>query len=151
MVLQLILDLEKILPSDARIDNFVSEDGLVTFDVTGTTKDEVADLIVALKKLDYIDAVLLTEIQDDDAPFTLGILAPEEKENTNAVVNGDEEEEVTEGPEVIFPITVQLRNKKGTEISDEVAVAIAGTGITVTPDPDEPNDQTTTAEEEVLP
>ncbi len=152
MVLQLILDLEKILPTDARIDSFVSEDGLVTFDVTGTTKDEVADLIVALKKLDYIDGVLLTEIKDDDAPVTLGILAPEEEEANNDALGDDEDERsISEGPEVIFPITVQLRNKKGTEISDEVAAAIAGTGVTVTPDPDEPNDQTGTAEEEVLP
>lgn len=154
MVLQLILDLEKILPADARIDNFISEDGLVTFDVTGTTKDEVADLIVALKKLDYTDGVLLTEIKDDDAPVTLGILAPEEEENNNnngMGAEGEEEENVTTGPEVIFPITVQLRNKKGTEISDEVAAAIAGTGVSVTPDPDEPNDQTGTVEEEVLP
>jgi type IV pilus assembly protein PilM len=154
MVLQLILDLEKILPADARIDNFISEDGLVTFDVTGTTKDEVADLIVALKKLDYTDGVLLTEIKDDDAPVTLGILAPEEEENNNnngMGAEGEEEENVTTGPEVIFPIAVQLRNKKGTEISDEVAAAIAGTGVSVTPDPDEPNDQTGTVEEEVLP
>lgn len=153
MVLQLILDLEKLLPSDARIDNFISDDGLVTFDVTGTTKDEVADLIVALKKLDYTDGVLLTEIKDDDAPFTLGILAPEEEEDNNNGMGegGEEEEHVATGPEVIFPIAVQLRNKKGTEISDEVAAAIAGTGVSVTPDPDEPNDQTGTVEEEVLP
>ena len=150
MVLQFILDLEKVLPSDARIDDFVSEDGVVTFDVTGTTKDEVADLIVQLKKLDYIDEILLTEIKDDDAPFTLGILAPEEDENDTTNEDG-ENENVSAGPEVIFPIAVQLRNRKGTEISDEVAAAIAGTGVSVTPDPDEPNDQTGTVEEEVLP
>ena len=149
MVLQLVLDLEKILPSDARVDNFVSENGEVAFDVTGTTKDEVADLIVSLKGLDYVEQVLLAEIKDEEAPFTLGILAPEEDDEETTDEEGNEIEKV---PEVIWPIAVQLRNRKGTEISDEVATAIAGTGVSVTPDSSEPNDQTTTTtEEEVLP
>ena len=149
MVLQLILDLEKILPSDARVDKFVSVDGAVGFDVTGTSKDEVADLIVALKGLDYVDEVLLTEIKDDDSPFTLGILTPDEDDEENTDEDGNV---IEKAPEVVWPIAVQLRNRKGTEISDEVATAIAGTGISVTPDPSEPNDQTTTTvEEEVLP
>ena len=148
MVLQLILDLEKILPSDARVDKFVSEDGTVAFDVTGTTKDEVADLIVALKGLDYVDQVLLKDIKDDEAPYTLGILVPDEKD-----LETDDDGNVIETvPEVIWPVAVKLVNRKGTEISDEVATAIAGTGISVTPDDSVPNDQTTTTvEEEVLP
>lgn len=148
MVLQFIKDLEVIMPQDARVDKFMSEDGTVTFDVTGTTKDEVADMIVALKGLDYIDGVLVKDIKDDNAPYTLGILVPEEDNNANDDEDGEDEN----APEVIWPIAVQLRNRKGTEISDEVATAIAGTGVSVTPDSSGPNDQTTTTvEEEVLP
>jgi hypothetical protein len=120
MVYQLILDLEKILPSDARIDDLASEDGLVAFEVRGTEKDEIADMVVALKKLDYVDTVILSDAQDDNVAYFLGIVDPVEDEDM-----GEEEAEALER-EVIFPITVQLRNRKGTELSDEVAAAISG-------------------------
>jgi len=120
MVYQLILDIEKCLPTDARVDDFQSEEGLVVFEVTGTEKDEIADMIVSLKKLDYIDSVMLTDAQDENAPYFLEIVDPVEDDDLT------EEEAEALKREVVFPITVQLRNRKGTELSDEVAAAISG-------------------------
>jgi hypothetical protein len=77
-------------------------------------------MVVALKKLDYVDTVILSDAQDDNVAYFLGIVDPVEDEDM-----GEEEAEALER-EVIFPITVQLRNRKGTELSDEVAAAISG-------------------------
>ncbi|MBR3040940.1 MAG: pilus assembly protein PilM [Lachnospiraceae bacterium] len=119
MVLQFITDLEQILPSDAHIDKFASVNGSCSFEVTGTTKREVADIIIKLKKLDYVSGVGLTTIKDGLAAYALGILD---------VV--DENGKVIEDVEVIrsveFPIAVQLKNAQGTAVSDEVAAALAG-------------------------
>jgi hypothetical protein len=93
---------------------------VVAFQVTGTEKDEVADMIVSLKKLDYVDSVIVSDIQDENAAYFLQIVDPIEDEGM-----GEEEVEALQR-EVVFPITVRLRNRKGTELSDEVAAAISG-------------------------
>lgn len=148
MLLQFIKDLEKSLPDDAYIDGLQSVEGSVTFEVTGTTKREVGDIIIKLKGLPYVSGVALTEMQDELAPYKL---------DPPILVMGDDEGHVAD-PETIerqvkFPILVQLKNETGTAVSDEVAAALAGTttvdlsGATGDAAPVE----TAPAEEEVLP
>jgi len=148
MLLQFIKDLEKSLPDDAYIDSLQSVEGSVTFEVTGTTKREVGDIIIKLKGLPYVSGVALTEMQDELAPYKL---------DPPILVMGDDEGHVAD-PETIerqvkFPILVQLKNETGTAVSDEVAAALAGTttvdlsGATGDAAPVE----TAPAEEEVLP
>ncbi|MBQ3889773.1 MAG: hypothetical protein II740_00315, partial [Lachnospiraceae bacterium] len=126
MVLQFIKDLEKALPSDAHIRKFDSVDGVVAFEVTGTTKKEVGDVIIKLKALPYVSGVGLTAMKDELAPYkmyppeTMPIL--EFSDNEGHVVDPESFER-----SVIFPLVVALKNEAGTAVSDEVAAALAGT------------------------
>ncbi len=128
MVLQFIQDMEKILPSDMYIDAFQATEGVVSFEVTGTSvengKEEIADFIVKLKGLDYVSGVSLTSITDDYAAYRPGVEIPE-LYGAIAEGNGDDAEFELEF-QTRFPISVQLKNSEGTAISDEVATALAG-------------------------
>ncbi len=129
MVLDLFTELEKILPDDAYINKFNSAEGLVNFEVTGSNKEEIADMLVALKKLDYVSGASLTTVKDDLVPYELNIIPLEEEM---------QDDEYVFTRKVIFPITVQLKNEKGTAISDAVANALAGdTTGGVTPEGEE--------------
>lgn len=148
MLLQFIKDLEKALPDDAHIDKLAAVEGVVSFEVTGTTKREVGDIIIKLKALPYVSGVGLTAMKDELAPYKMDppILAMSDGEGH--VVDPEEFER-----QVIFPLVVQLKNETGTAVSDEVAAALAGTttvdlsGATGDGAPVE----TAPAEEEVLP
>lgn len=133
LLLQFVNDMEKALPSDAHIDKLQAVDGVVAFEVTGTStelgKEEVADFIVKLKALDYVNGVMLTKVEDELAPYRpdVEVLSPEDyiaqfmpegQNNNNA--------EIELPYAVSFPLQVQLKNAQGTAISDEVAVALAG-------------------------
>ena len=155
MLLQFINDMEKALPADAHIDKLQSVDGTVAFEVTGTSaelgKEEIADFIVKLKGLDYVSGVMLTKASDTLAPYRpdVEVLSAEDfiEANTQNTQNGQNEE--FEIPyEVVFPLEVQLKNAQGTAISDEVAVALAGSTAATT---DENGNavETATVEEEV--
>ena len=121
-VYQFIVDLEKILPSDAKIKNLSATEGVVSFEVYGTTKEEIADVIIKIKGLDYVSATGLASAQDELAPYFLEppLLNVPDTDGQNA-------EEAGVVREVIFPLLVQLENKTGTVVSDEVAAALAGT------------------------
>ena len=129
MLLQFIKDMEKALPADAFVDNVVANDGVVTFQVTGTSetlgKEEVADFIVKLKQLDYVSGVMLTSMDDELAAYRpdVEILDPANEDN----LQGGENELFFN---VVFPIAVQLENKQADAISDEVAAALAGASNT---------------------
>ena len=129
MVLQPFNDMERVLPSDAHIDKFSSVDGLVSFEVTGTSetlgKEEMADFIVKLKELDYVSGVMLTTASDVLAPYREDVNVLELEDllaQYQVPVGADFELEYA----VVFPLTVQLKNAQGTAISDEVAAALSG-------------------------
>lgn len=131
MLLQFINDMEKALPADAHIDSLEAVEGLVAFKVTGTSadlgKEEVADFIVKLKGLDYVSGVMLTTVTDEYAPYRPGVdVLSVEKLLESLNVNVPNGEDVEVPYEVSFPIQVKLKNSAGTAISDEVAVALAG-------------------------
>ena len=129
VLLSLVCDLEKLLPADAYIDKLQAVDGTVNFVITGTSanlgKEEVADVIVKLKELDYVDGVELIKVDDLLAPYREDVaILPAEL----LVEEGTIEAEDGEVPfKVEFPMLVQLKNEKGFAISDEVAAALSGT------------------------
>ena len=133
MVYQLVCDLEKILPSNAYIDQFDSQDGIVSLQLTTSEKDAVADVIVALKELDYVQGVVLTDGTDEWAEYALHITELQEGEVFN--IHGQDYENIEDFDRpVIFPLEIHLKNSQGTAISDEVAAALAG--VTTVPDAD---------------
>lgn len=157
MLLQFITDMEKALPSDAHIDKLQSVDGVVAFEVTGTSaelgKEEVADFIVKLKALDYVSGVMLTKVADDLAPYRsdVEVLSLDDYYAAAHIPEGQRAEDVEAPFEVVFPLQVQLKNAQGTAISDDVAVALAGSTAGSTTDENGNTVETAPAEEEVLP
>ena len=73
MVYQFVCDLEGILPSNAYINSFDSQDGIVTLELTTSEKDAVADVIVKVKELDYVQSVMLSDGSDEFAEYALHI------------------------------------------------------------------------------
>ena len=133
MVYQLVCDLEKILPSNAYIDQFDSQDGIVSLQLTTSEKDAVADVIVALKELDYVQGVVLTDGTDEWAEYALHITELQEGEVFN--IHGQDYENIEDFDRpVIFHLEIHLKNSQGTAISDEVAAALAG--VATVPDAD---------------
>lgn len=127
MLLQFINDMEKALPADAHINNLEATDGIVSFEAVGTSdtlgKEEIADFIVELKKLDYVSGVMLTDVEDDLAAYR-----PDVDVLTLVDDNGHpvDMEDTELSFKVIFPLSVVLKNSEGSAISDEVAAALAG-------------------------
>lgn len=133
MVYQLVCDLEKILPSNAYIDTFDSQDGIVSLQLTTSEKDAVADVIVALKELDYVQSVMLSDGHDEWSEYALHIT--ELADGDVFSIHGQEYENIEDFDRpVIFPLEIHLKNSQGTAISDEVAAALAG--VTTVPDAD---------------
>ncbi|MBR6093779.1 MAG: pilus assembly protein PilM [Lachnospiraceae bacterium] len=133
MVYQFVCDLEGILPSNAYINSFDSQDGIVTLELTTSEKDAVADVIVKVKELDYVQSVMLSDGSDEFAEYALHITEPGENEVYS--INGQEYENIEDFDRpVIFPLEIHLKNSQGTAISDEVAAALAG--VTTVPDAD---------------
>lgn len=64
LVLQFITDLERILPTTMIIDGFSASGGTVAFTVTAPSKESVADMIVELKKLDYVQTFNIPAIAE---------------------------------------------------------------------------------------
>ena len=88
MLLKFIEDMEQVMPTGTSIDNVKSAGGYVNFDVTSTSKEAVADVIVTMQGLDYVSDVSIPAITDTIIPI---VTTDEEAE---------EEEEVVE-PEMI--------------------------------------------------
>jgi len=64
LVLQFITDLERILPTTMIVDGFSASNGTVTFAVTAPNKEAVADMIVEIKKLDYVQTFNIPAIAE---------------------------------------------------------------------------------------
>lgn len=65
LVLTFINDLERILPTNMRINNFRSADGAIKFDVLAPNKEAVADMIVEMRKLDYVQSFTIPSFMED--------------------------------------------------------------------------------------
>lgn len=66
MVLQFITDLEKIMPTDTIINNFSASGGEVKFQVMTESKEAVADVIVAMRKLDYVSSFSIPSFKEEE-------------------------------------------------------------------------------------
>ncbi len=62
VLLHFIEDLERILPTGTTLNNLVANDGAVSFNVSSTSKEAVADFIVEMKKLDYVSSFNIPSI-----------------------------------------------------------------------------------------
>ncbi len=93
MVLTFIGDLEKILPTNTRINNFKSIDGIITFSVLAPNKEAVADMIVEMRKIDYVQYFSIPELSEGE-----GIIPGVEVEE------GEETEENIDDEEVISTV-----------------------------------------------
>ncbi len=93
IVLTFINDLEKILPTNMRLNNFKSVDGVVSFSVLAPDKESVADMIVAIKELDYVQSYSLPSYTEDLGEIPGAIVA-----------EGEEAEEPADDEEVISTV-----------------------------------------------
>lgn len=66
LVLQFIYDLEKILPTTAIIESFSSEDGKISFKVATPDKESVADTIVEMRKLEYVESFSIPNLSEKE-------------------------------------------------------------------------------------
>ena len=93
VLLQFMNDLERILPTGTTINALSASDGAVSFNVSSTSKEAVADFIVELKKLDYV------------ASFSIPAISVKTIDGWEAPEFDEEEEEIQtnlEGSEYIY-------------------------------------------------
>ena len=88
MVLQFINDLERILPTTMIINEFSSAGGAVEFTVTAPNKEAVADMIVEMRKLDYVSSFEIPSFEEE-----VGVIPTNEVEEETEVTEEEEEEE----------------------------------------------------------
>lgn len=89
LVLQFIQDLEQKLPKDTIINNFSSVDGFVEFAVTTPNKEAVADVIVAMREIDYVQSFSIPALAEEEGV----IPGTEEAEGEEADTDETEDEE----------------------------------------------------------
>lgn len=89
LVLQFIQDLEQKLPKDTIINNFSSVDGFVEFAVTTPNKEAVADVIVAMREIDYVQSFSIPALAEEEGEIP-GI---EDAEGEEADTTETEDEE----------------------------------------------------------
>lgn len=83
-----IMDLEDVMPEQVSITNFNIQEGAVALSALGTSKEQVADFIIQLKKLPYITDVFVGAMtqsygETPEVSFNLNLtmLPPETKED----------------------------------------------------------------------
>ena len=65
LVLTFIQDLEKILPTNMRLNNFKAAEGSVSFSVMAPDKEAVADMIVEMRKLEYVQSFTIPSFKEE--------------------------------------------------------------------------------------
>ncbi len=79
LVLRFVQDLEKKMPKDTIVNNFTSAEGVVNFSVVTTNKEAVADVIVAMREIEYVKSFEIPSIAEKIG-FIPGTAAQEEAE-----------------------------------------------------------------------
>ena len=88
LVLQFINDLEKILPTTMTINGFSSNNGAVDFQVTAPNKEAVADMIVEMGKIEYVESFSIPGL--NEAEGYIPGFEPEEGAEPELDENGEE-------------------------------------------------------------
>lgn len=98
VLLQFIRDLERIMPTGTTVNELSATDGVVSFKGYATSKEALADFIVQIKSLDYVDSFAIPSFvvepdenwvisdDNDDAEEVEGSLTGEEYISTGLVV-----------------------------------------------------------------
>lgn len=86
LVLRFINDLEKILPTNMIINGFASAEGAVSFTVTAPDKESVADMIVNVRKIEYVQSFSIPNIAEDEGEIP-GIVVEETEETDEETVS----------------------------------------------------------------
>ena len=110
-LLQFVLDMEELLPTDTIVNDLTANEGDVSFTVLSgwhdATKNEIADVIVTIGGLDYVSnleipsfeesyrIVFVTEYDEDGNPVLLRE-EPEEGQLEGELVTVEDESEITE-------------------------------------------------------
>lgn len=103
MVTKFLSDLKNALPTGTYINNFSASEGGINFVVYAECKEDVADFIVQINKLDYVSDLVIPSLSDD-----LGTRVEEETEDEN------EDEEVVMSPYrdtgalVFYPVSLRI-------------------------------------------
>ena len=90
LVLRFIQDLEKKLPKGTIINNFNSVDGFVEFAVTTTDKEAAADIVVAMRSIDYVQSFSLPALVEEEGE----IPGLEVAEGEEAEAEAEDEEKI---------------------------------------------------------
>ena len=75
VLLQFIYDLEKVLPTDTIINNLKSTNGVVQFSVMAPSKEAIADMIVEMRKLDYVQSFTIPSYKEEEGVIAGSSLA----------------------------------------------------------------------------
>ena len=92
LVLRFIQDLEKKLPKGTIINNFNSVDGFVEFAVTTTDKEAAADIVVAMRSIDYVQSFSLPALVEEEGEIPG--LEVAEGEEAEAEAEAEDEEKI---------------------------------------------------------
>lgn len=116
-VLQLLLDLEALLPENTILTSFDSVDGTVKIKFKSPDKESVADVIVSMKKLDYVHSYSLPKLTEKKVDLV-------EKNGTESKVIGRSFEDE-------YEMEVTFKAHDGIVLSDDVQNALSLTQANV--------------------
>ncbi|MCQ2517357.1 MAG: pilus assembly protein PilM [Lachnospiraceae bacterium] len=116
-VLQLLLDLEALMPENTILTSFDSVDGTVKIKFMSADKESVADVIVSMKKLDYVHSYSLPNLTEKKVDLV-------EKNGTESKVIGRSFEDE-------YEMEVTFKAHDGIVLSDDVQNALSLTQANV--------------------
>ena len=90
VLLQFMNDLERILPTGTTINGLNANDGIVSFTVSSTSKEAVANFIIEMKKLDYVSSFNIPSISVKQIDGYEIPEEDEEDEDNNVSIEGSE-------------------------------------------------------------
>lgn len=94
-ILKFLDDLENVLPADAEVSQFISNQDVVEVTITVANKEEAALLISKFRDFESVEVVSVGAVTEENED--LDLLEDEEEQNTNEEAQEEEEEE---GPEL---------------------------------------------------
>lgn len=110
-ILTFIKDLEEILPEGTYVDDLDSESGALTLNLYSKDKESVADVIVAMKKLDYVEYFSCASVSEKIVKETLD-------GTTKEIISVDEVEDE-------YTVTIVFTSKNGIELGQDVVDALS--------------------------
>lgn len=150
LLLDFILDLEKLMPKDAVISGLSAQEGDVEFEVVSgwhdVTKNEIADVMVSVGKLSYVSNFKIPDFSED----YVNVYITETDENGNPTYLREENDDGTEGDFVTYETGTEVPAEyKNYEIVTLVKTSYSVACHIATPVVEEADEAETTDAEEV--